>query len=673
MTNPTTPGDNDEFQWLEQRDAPKVMQFLQDENQAVEHFFSKNKDFRTVLFDEIKGRIQETDLSLPVADGEFLYYQATQAGDEYPRYYRCKRTPDLVIDLASQVLLLDPNAMAGDAFFDLGTLSISPNHRYMAYSLDTTGDEIYQLFIKDLNTNKTTELPFMDCAGSLVWANNNRHFFFTVLDDMHRPYRIMRSCLGSQEAQVVFTDEDDRFFVHIEQSADEQLLIIQSQSKNTSEAWVLNANQAQYDFICVTPRRHQHEYYVDHGLWQDQPCWFIQTNQDGINFALYISYANIPTPDTWQPLIAHNPQRMLESFTLNQFAVVLSYREHALPVLEVHNAQGQHKLSQPDAVYNLSIQNSLEFKQPYLRLRYESLNRPAQICALNLQTLEQQLLKSTVVLGEFNADDYQSMRLWATAKDGTQIPISLVAHRTVLEQAQLAPLYLYGYGAYGESLDAWFSHARLSLLNRGFIFAIAHVRGGGEMGEAWYLNGKLKHKENTFSDFISCAEHLIAQGFTCSQQLVINGASAGGLLIGNVLNQRPDLFACAVAEVPFVDTLNTMLKPDLPLTITEYDEWGDPNQPEAYQRILSYSPYDNIQNQSYPAILAVAGYNDTRVQYWEAAKWVCKLRKNTQSEQPILLKTDLNAGHGGASGRYQALHDCALEYAFIFNQLGVTP
>ncbi|MFT0212093.1 S9 family peptidase [Pseudomonas sp. F1_0610] len=673
MTHPVNPDHNDEFQWLEQRDTPEVMQFLQNENQAIDDFFSKHNDFRAPLFEEIKARIKETDLSLPEPDGDFLYYQSTQAGDEYPRYFRCQRTTDLSIDNASQTLLLDPNLLAGEGFFDLGSLNISPNHRYMAYSLDTTGSEVYRLFIKDLKTNKTTELPFTECDGSFVWANNSRHFFFAVLDEMHRPYRIMRSCLGSKQADTVFTEEDQRFFVQIENSADEQVLTIHSQSKNTTEVWVLNANQIEFDFICVQPRQQQHEYYVDHGIWQGNPCWFIQTNRDGINFALYISHSNIPSQSTWQLLFAHDPQRMLESFTLNQFAVVLSYREQALPVLEIHNQNGRHRLTQPDAVYNLSIQNSLEFKQPCIRLRYESLNRPAQISALNLQTLEQKPLKSVPVLGQFNADDYQSIRVWATAQDGTQIPISLVAQRSVLQKAQAAPLYLYGYGAYGESLDAWFSHARLSLLNRGFIFAIAHVRGGGELGEAWYLNGKLEHKENTFNDFISCAEHLIAQGFTSSQQLVINGASAGGLLIGNVLNQRPDLFACAVAEVPFVDTLNTMLNPDLPLTITEYDEWGDPNQPEAYQRILSYSPYDNIQSQAYPAILSVAGYNDTRVQYWEAAKWVCKLRKHNLSQQPILLKTDLNAGHGGASGRYQALHDCALEYAFIFNQLGVTP
>lgn len=671
MTQSQNQTTQDPFKWLEQRDNPQVLEFLHAENTHIDEFFATADDLRQPLFNEIKARIQETDLSLPTPDGAFLYYQGTQAGDEYPRYYRCRRNAQQSIDLNSQELLLDPNEMAGDGFFDLGTLSVSPNHEYLAYSVDTSGDEIYQLHIKHLASGETSTLPFIDCDGSLVWANDNQHFFFAVLDDNHRPYQIYRSNLGSQKAELVFSDTDERFFVHIDRSSDDQYLIIQTESKNTSESWVLEANQPLTHFQCIRPRQAGLEYYVDHGIWHAQNTWFMHTNQDGINFALYINADAISNTDNWQLLIAHNPQRMLESFSLNKVALILSYREQALPVLEIHNQQGTHLLKLPDSVYNLYLQNALEFAQPVIRLRYESLNRPAQIRSLNLNNLEQHTLKSTPVLGAFDPDDYCSWRLWATAQDGTQVPISLVAKRSTIAQEQPAPLFLYGYGAYGESLDVWFSHARLSLLNRGFIFAIAHVRGGGELGEAWYLDGKLEHKQNSFSDFISCAELLIHQGLTSAEQLVINGASAGGLLIGNVLNQRPELFACAIADVPFVDTLNTMLNPDLPLTITEYDEWGDPNQEDVYQRILSYSPYDNVRSQAYPAILAVAGYNDSRVAYWEAAKWVKKLRQHNQSQQPILLKTDFNAGHGGASGRYQALHDCALEFAFIFKQLGI--
>jgi oligopeptidase B len=341
-----------------------------------------------------------------------------------------------------------------------------------------------------------------------------------------------------------------------------------------------------------------------------------------------------------------------------------------LPVIEVR-PQGitGYRVSLPDAAYSLYVQDSLEFASPVIRLRYEALNRPAQIRELNLADGTQKVLKETPVLGDFDADDYLSQRLWATAPDGTQVPISLVARRDALGQA--APLYLYGYGAYGESLDPWFSHARLSLLDRGVVFAIAHVRGGGELGEAWYRAGKLAYKQNSFSDFIACAEHLIAKDFTSASQLVISGGSAGGLLIGATLNQRPELFAAAIAEVPFVDVLNTMLNPELPLTVTEYDEWGDPNEPEVHARIKGYAPYENVQAQRYPAILAVAGYNDSRVQYWEAAKWVARLRELKTDDNLLLLKTDLEAGHGGMSGRYQAIRDVALEYAFIFKVLGL--
>jgi oligopeptidase B len=323
----------------------------------------------------------------------------------------------------------------------------------------------------------------------------------------------------------------------------------------------------------------------------------------------------------------------------------------------------------PDAAYSLYVQNSLEFPSDKIRLRYEALNRPAQVRQLELASGAQQVLKETPVLGVFNADDYVSQRLWATSADGTQVPISLVVKRDQLGKP--TPLYLYGYGAYGQSLDPWFSHARLSLLDRGVAFAIAHVRGGGELGEAWYRNGKQEHKQNTFSDFIACAEHLIAQGLTSAKQLVISGGSAGGLLIGAVLNQRPELFQAAIAEVPFVDVLNTMLDPDLPLTVTEYDEWGNPQEPEVYARIKAYAPYENVRAQAYPALLVIAGYNDSRVQYWEAAKWVAKLRDTKTDDNLLLLKTELGAGHGGMSGRYQGLRDVALEYAFVFKALGL--
>ncbi|WP_343572466.1 S9 family peptidase [Pseudomonas sp.] len=667
----------DPYAWLENRDAEDVLDYLKAENAYLEDQLLPQTKLRETLFQEIKGRIRETDLSLPTPWGPWLYYQRTTAGDEYPRHYRCPRPADgsLTVDEAAEQLLLDPNALAGDAFLSVGAFSISPDHSKLAYSLDTSGDEIYTLYVKELADGSVTALPFEDCDGSLTWANDNRTLFFGELDDTHRPHKLYRHRLGESGAEQVFEERDGRFFLHCYRASSERQLILLLGSKTTSEAWVLDANTPDGDFVCLAPREEDHEYYPDHGRLNGEWAWLIRSNQEGINYALYHASEAQPTREHWQTLIAHRDEVMLEGLTLSATALTLSLREGGLPIVEVQpQDQPAHRVQLPDAAYNLYVQDSLEFDSPVIRLRYEALNRPAQIRQLELSSGEQKVLKETPVEGPFDADAYESRRLWATAADGVQVPISLVGRRDVLEniaRGQPAPLYLYGYGAYGESLDPWFSHARLSLLERGFIFVIAHVRGGGELGEAWYRAGKLAYKQNTFSDFIACAEHLLAQGYSSSAQLAISGGSAGGLLIGAVLNQRPQLFAAAIAEVPFVDVLNSMLNPDLPLTVTEYDEWGNPEEPEVYARIRAYAPYENVSAQDYPALLAVAGYNDSRVQYWEAAKWVAKLRVSKTDDNLLLLKTDLGAGHGGMSGRYQGLKDVALEYAFLFKVLGI--
>ncbi|ALN19788.1 S9 family peptidase [Ectopseudomonas mendocina] len=665
---------NDPYRWLENRDSEEVLAHLQAENAYLESVLEPQQALREQLFEEIKGRIRETDLSLPTPWGDYLYYQRTTAGDEYPRHYRCRRPADgsLQVDSASETLLLDPNELAGGGFLSVGAFSISPDQQRLAYSLDSSGDEIYRLFVKELVSGQISELPFDDCDGSMTWANDSQTLFFTELDDTHRPYKLYRHRLGEAAAEAVFEEADGRFFLHCYRSSSERQLILQLGSKTTSEVWVLDAQRPQDAFNCLAPREENHEYDVDHGMLNGEWCWLIRSNQSGINFALYRATEDKPQRSHWQQIRPHDPQVMLEGATLNQRAIVLALREGGLPILEVQ-PQGQmaYRVQLPDAAYSLYVQDSLEFDSPVIRLRYEALNRPAQVRQLELATGAQQVLKQTPVEGPFDADAYESRRLWANTADGTQIPISLVARREVFAAGQPAPLYLYGYGAYGASLDPWFSHARLSLLDRGFIFAIAHIRGGGEMGEAWYRAGKLAHKQNSFDDFIASAERLIAEGLTTASQLAISGGSAGGLLIGAVLNQRPELFAAAIAEVPFVDVLNTMLNPDLPLTVTEYDEWGDPNQPEVFERIKAYAPYENVRTQAYPAILAVAGYNDSRVQYWEAAKWVAKLRRDKTDDNLLLLKTDLGAGHGGMSGRYQGIKDVALEYAFIFRVLGI--
>lgn len=675
MSAPIARVDNghDPYKWLENRDASDVLDYLKAENAYLERELADQADLREELFQEIKGRIRETDLSLPSPWGPWLYYQRTTAGDEYPRHYRCPRPANgsLDVDESIEQLLLDPNELAAGGFLSLGAFSISQDHSKLAYSLDTQGDEIYRLFVKELATGTVIALPFDDCDGSMVWANDSQTLFFGELDDTHRPHKIFRHRLGEVDRTEVYHDPDGRYFVHCYRASSERQLVILSNSKTTSEAWVLSADEPDGSWRCLAPRQEDHEYYPDHGLFDGQWSWLIRSNQAGINFALYQALENAPQQEHWQELIAHRDEVMLEDISMNASAITLSLRESGLPIIEVR-PQGcaPYRLQLPDAAYSLRVHDTLEFDSPVIRLRYEALNRPAQIRQLNLADGEQQVLKETPVEGAFDADTYESRRIWATATDGTQVPISLVGRRESFGRP--APLYLYGYGAYGHSLDPWFSHARLSLLDRGFIFAIAHVRGGGDLGEAWYRAGKLEHKPNTFSDFIACAEKLIADGCTVSHQLAVSGGSAGGLLIGAVLNLRPELFGAAVAEVPFVDVLNTMLNADLPLTVTEYDEWGDPNQPEVHARIKRYAPYENVTAQAYPAILAVAGYNDSRVQYWEAAKWVAKLRSTKTDENLLLLRTEFGAGHGGMSGRYQALKDVALEYAFVLKVFGIT-
>ncbi|MDD0993880.1 S9 family peptidase [Pseudomonas sp. TNT2022 ID681] len=664
---------SDPYAWLQERDAPEVMDYLKAENAYQEAQLADQAELREQLFQEIKGRILETDLSLASPWGPYLYYPRTTAGDEYPRHYRCPRPADdsATVDESHEELLLDPNVLANGGFLSLGAFNVSPDHQRLAYSLDTNGDEIYTLFVKELASGAISELPFEDCDGSMTWANDSQTLFFAELDDTHRPHKLLRHRLGSDTAELVFEEPDGRFFLHCYRASSERQLILLLNSKTTSEAWVLDAEHPEQAFTCLAPRVEDHEYYPDHGQLDGQWRWFIRSNQDGINFALYHAPSDsVPRREQWQVLVPHREQIMLEGMTLNAAALTLSLREGGLPIIEVHpQGLAAYRVELPDAAYSLYVSDSLEFVSQRIRLRYEALNRPAQVRQLELLNGEQKVLKQTPVLGPFDADAYVSQRLWATAADGTQVPISLVQRREDLGKP--VPLYLYGYGAYGESLDPWFSHARLSLLERGVAFAIAHVRGGGELGEAWYRAGKQEHKTNTFGDFIACAEHLIANGVTRAEQLAISGGSAGGLLIGAVLNQRPDLFKAAIAEVPFVDVLNTMLDPDLPLTVTEYDEWGNPADPEVYARIKAYAPYENVKAQAYPALLVVAGYNDSRVQYWEAAKWVAKLRVTKTDDNLLLLKTELGAGHGGMSGRYQGLKDVALEYGFVFKVLGL--
>ncbi|WP_022964175.1 S9 family peptidase [Halopseudomonas pelagia] len=652
---------DDPYAWLEQRDNPEVLAFLAEENQATEAWLATHSDLRETLFQEIRGRIRETDLSLPGVWGPWLYYQRTEAGDEYPRYYRCVRpvNDSLEIDPSSEALLLDLNALAGADFLQLGDYAISPDHQSLAYSLDRQGDETYTLYLKDLRSGLVTELPLENADGSLVWAQDSQHLFAISMDDTSRPAYLWRLKAGSEPVHL-FHEEDQRFYLHAYRSSSEQWIMLASSSKNTSEVRLLPANQPTGPWQLIEPRQAGHEYHVDHG----PEGLVIRSNATGENFALFKADPTRPAQAHWQSIAQLDPQRTLEDFSVQQAGLLLHYRDQGLITLEVKpSASACYQVAMPDAVYSLHVQGGEEYASPYIRLRYESLNRPAEVRALHIASGEQHILKRTPVEGLFNPEDYQVTREWAVAKDGSRIPISLVAARN--SSGAPAPLYLYGYGAYGASMDPWFSHARLSLLERGWVFAIAHVRGGADLGEAWYQAGKLEHKSNTFSDFIACAEHLVELKLTSPAQLVVAGGSAGGLLIGNVINQRPELFAAAVADVPFVDVFNTMNNPELPLTIGEYEEWGDMNDPEVAERLRGYAPYEQVRAQDYPALFVTAGYHDMRVQYWEAAKWVAKLRHCKTDSRPLLLRTQMSAGHGGASGRYQAIRELAEEYSFL--------
>lgn len=651
----------DPYAWLEQRDSDEVIQHLLTENQHTDHWLASHNDQRTQLFEEIRGRIRETDLSLPAVWGPWLYYRRTETGAEYPRFYRCPRPADgsLETDPEQEQLLLDLNQLAGDDFLQLGDFAISPDHQWLAYSLDRQGNEEYLLYLKHLASGNISELPLDQADGSLVWANDSITLFAISMDEASRPDTLWRIQPGTPPVRV-YHEADQRFYLHAYRSSSEQWLVLASDSKNTSEVRIVSADEPAADWQLLARRCSGHEYHVDHG----PAGLLIRSNDRGENFALYRTDPVHPLRPHWELLVDVDPQRTLEDFSVQQQGLLLHYREDGLTCLEVRPSKGDsYQVKMPDAVYSLHVQGGEEYHSDQIRLRYESLNRPAQIRALHLTHGTQHILKQTPVEGPFDADDYEVRREWATAADGTRIPISLVGSPTA--QTKPSALYLYGYGAYGASMDPWFSHARLSLLERGWVFAIAHVRGGADMGERWYQQGKLEHKHHTFSDFIACAEHLIDNSYTDSSKLVIAGGSAGGLLIGNVLNQRPELFAAAVADVPFVDVWNTMNNPDLPLTIGEYEEWGDPNEPQVAERIRNYAPYEQVREQAYPAMFVTAGYHDMRVQYWEAAKWVAKLRHNKTDDRPLLLRTQMSAGHGGASGRYQAMKELAEEYSFL--------
>jgi len=674
----TTHGDDriDDWFWLRNRDDPEVISYLEAENAYADAMLAPLAPVRDRIFEEIKSRVQETDESAPVAEGPWEYTSRTSEGAQYAIH--CRRPRGAGPDAASVVL--DENLLAGDHdYFALGGFEVTPDHAVLAYSIDFNGGERYTLRFRDLSTGADLPDVVDDVTYGLAWADDARTCFYVRPDDAMRPHEVWRHALGTPAADdvLVLREDDERFFLGVERTRSGRFVLIDASSKLTSEVWFVPSETPETEPRVIAPRDHGHEYTVEHHWSEERGDRFlIVTNQGGgaRNFELVAAPCVDPARQYWTPVVPHRDDVKLDA--VNAFAehFVLSERADGLERLRVmHVESGEmHEIEMPDPVYSVGVGPNAEFETTTLRYGYTSLVAPATDVDYDMDTRRATIVKTQPVLGGYDATQYVSARLWATASDGTRIPMSLV-HRRDTPIDGSAPALLYGYGSYEISTDPSFRSSRLSLLDRGFVYAIAHVRGGGEMGRAWYEAGRLEHKANTFTDFVACTQHLIEQRYTSATRLAARGGSAGGLLMGAVVNLRPDLFAAIVAEVPFVDVVTTMLDPTLPLTITEWEEWGDPREPDAYARMKAYSPYDNVRAADYPALLVTTGLNDPRVQYWEPAKWVAKLREMSTSGRPIYLRTEMGAGHGGPSGRYDAWRDEATVLAFVCDALGVGP
>ncbi len=656
----------DDYYWLRDRSNPEVLAYLEDENAYSEAVMKPTEKLQRRLFEEFRERIVEADTSAPVRMGNYWYYTRYEKGKGYPIYCRRREAPR-----AGEEILLDQNRLAGDrSYCEIGAFKPSPDHRLLAYSVDTTGAEVYTISIRNLDTGQLLNETIRDTYGQLEWAADNQTLYYSTMDETLRPYRLYRHRLGTaQESDAMLLEEsDERYYLGISKSRSRKYILIDLESKETTEVHALDADHPEAVPRVIRPRRQGVEYSVSHGgEW-----FYILTNRDAENFRLLQVPVDRPDTESWREIIAHRPDVTLEGVDLFQHHLVVYERYDGLKQIRIQNLKdGQvHRVVFPEPVYTFWPEENPEFQSSLLRFSYTSLVTPRTIYDYQMNDRAWELKKYYRVGGGYDPFRYQTERIWATADDGTPIPISLVYARD-LTAGEPHPLYLYGYGAYGLSIEPRFSMYRLSLLERGFIYARAHIRGGGEMGRRWYLDGKMLHKMNTFTDFMACAEHLIEKGYTSADRLVISGASAGGLLVGAVLNMRPGLFAAAVADVPFVDALNTMLDPTIPLTVTEYEEWGNPQEKIFYDYMKQYSPYDNVTAQDYPPLLITAGLNDARVQYWEPAKWAARLRAVKTDDHRLLLKTDMGSGHAGLTSRYDELRQVAFEYAFILLILGL--
>jgi oligopeptidase B len=660
-----------------------VISYLKAENTYTNAALEHTQGLQDRLFEEIKGRIKQTDVSVPYKLGDYQYYTRFEDDQEYPIH--CRQALGVVTEVGTEVgektdaeapeeILLDLNELAqGHRFYAVGSRQISSNQNILAFAADTTGRRIYTIHFKDLDSGTILAEHIPEAAGNLTWAEDNRTLFYTKQDPQTLRWdRIYRHTLGTDPAAdpLIFYETDETFSCHVGKTKSKRYILIGSWHTLSSEYRFVEADQPHGAFRLFQPRQRHHEYDIEHyGEY-----FYIRTNHQAKNFRLMQTPVSDPTLGHWTELIAHRQDVLLEGFELFRDHLVLQERKQGLVQLHVRPWSGAaHYLDFGEPAYLASSQANYEFDTPLLRYAYTSLTTPETIYDYHMDRRDKTLLKQDEVLGGFDAGQYRTERLCAQAPDGTSVPISLVYRSepgAALKKTGDRPLLLYGYGSYGASMDATFSAARLSLLDRGFVYAIAHIRGGEELGRAWYEDGKLLNKKNTFTDFVACAEFLVKQGYSASQRLYIAGGSAGGLLVGAVLNLRPDLFNGAVAQVPFVDVVTTMLDASIPLTTGEYDEWGNPNEKTYYDYMLSYSPYDQVERKAYPHLLVTTSLEDSQVQYWEPAKWVAKLRAYKTDTNRLLLRTTMEAGHGGPSGRYRQYRETAFWYAFLLDLEG---
>ncbi len=656
----------DDYFWIRDRSDPKVIQYLNAENEYTEKVMQHTVDLQDALYKEMLARIKETDLSVPVKLDDYFYYERSEKDKQYPIYCRKKGSLN-----APEEIILDHNLLAeGHDYCEIGDMLVSPDHSLLAYLVDTLANERYSLYVKDIVNDSLYSESIPNTGYTLAWGADNRTIFYTLVDDAKRPYKLYRHTIGSDPLtdEFLFHETDDALWLDVFNTKSRQYIILLSSSHTTCEIHYLDARTPHDTFAVIHPRQQEMEYYVVH----HGDKFYIRTNDEAKNFRICEAPVADPRKSNWKEIIPHRDSVMIENMEIFKNYLVVHERINALEQLLIIDMESgtSHYLDFEEPVYTFWMHGNRDFNTTLVRFTYSSFTTPKTVFEYDMSTRIRRQLKQYEVVGGFDPGQYQTERIFATARDGTRIPISLVYKRS-LKKNDSNPLYLVGYGAYGSSSDPYFSSNRLSLLDRGYIYGIAHVRGGGEMGRIWYEQGKLFSKMNTFTDYISCAEYLIEEKYTSSEYLIMAGGSAGGLLVGTVLNMRPELFKAVVADVPFVDLINTMLDASLPLTVLEYEEWGNPQETAYYEYMKTYSPYDNVTAQNYPHILVTAALNDPRVMYWEPAKWTAKLRSLKTDHNILLLKMDMTTGHMGASGRYDYLRDLAFEYAFLLDLFNI--